>query len=81
MKQRVLLVPPGFDGQTPPGIEKAIEVEGRERPKVGTIETVDRDAISAESRDRFQEARSNGDTQEQLDVLYEILTGETPGGN
>ncbi len=41
-------------------------------------ENVRREKISQTSKDRFRTARSNDDLQKQLDVLFEILTGEKP---
>ena len=43
-----------------------------------TPESVQREEISQESKDEFRAARSNNDLQTQLDILFEILTGEQP---
>lgn len=40
--------------------------------------SVRRDRVSTLSKDEFRNARSNGDMQAQLDILFEILTGEQP---
>lgn len=41
-------------------------------------ETVKRHKVSAHSKDTFRAARDGGDLQAQLDILFEILTGEEP---
>lgn len=40
---------------------------------------VQRGKFSEQSRQAFKDARDAGDVQAQLDVLYEVLTGETLG--
>lgn len=41
---------------------------------------VRRGQLSAMHKQAFAQARANDDVQGQLDALYELLTGETPGG-
>lgn len=41
-------------------------------------ESVQREEISASSKQAYRDARSDGDQQAQLDILFEILTGEQP---
>ena len=42
-------------------------------------EPVRRDRVGSTTKQAFADARSAGDTQAQIDVLYRILTGETIG--
>lgn len=39
---------------------------------------VNRSKISAASKTAFRDARANGDLQTQLDIIFEMLTGEQP---
>ena len=41
-------------------------------------EAVQRQSVSESSRTAFAEARAAGDTQQQLDIIWDILTGEQP---
>lgn len=41
-------------------------------------ERVDRGEMSSQTKTAFRDARSNDDVQAQLDILFEILTGEHP---
>jgi hypothetical protein len=43
----------------------------------GQSEKVDRLEISKETKDKFIEARENDDTQKQLNVMWEIITGDS----
>lgn len=40
--------------------------------------SVNRDLVSSHTRQAFRDARANDDLQTQLDILFEVLTGETP---
>ena len=56
------------------GIGEADEV----RQSTPGAKALTRSKISQGSRNEFRDARDEGDMQRQLDLLFEILTGEEP---
>lgn len=56
----------------------------RNRDNLGSLTSnvpVQRKKISQETKDEFLRARESGDVQAQLDILYEVITGDDPNGS
>lgn len=73
-----VVMPPSFIGKKVDVTTTPHEVVDDPEYSAPESTVVDRKNISGTAKDQFRSARSNGDMQTQLDILFEILTGEAP---
>jgi hypothetical protein len=67
----------GEDYEPPEGYELKDPADAPPKPDAPEPpEPVDRSKVSQASKDALKQARQNGDTQKEIDILYDIVTGE-----